>query len=64
MVHPNGGATWSFTSMDWLMMAPGAVKERTEKQWKALLGQAGLRILGIWTYEQETESLIEAELEI
>ena len=61
-VVPDVGAAWSITSMDWLMMALGAVKERTEKQWKALLGQAGLSISRIWTYEQGTESLIEAEL--
>ena len=62
-VVPDIGATWSITSMDWLMMALGAVKERTEKQWKTLLGQAGLKVVGIWTYEQGTESLIEAELD-
>ena len=50
--------------MDWLVMALGAVKERTEKQWRGLLGQAGLSITGIWTYEQGTESLIEAEVKV
>lgn len=60
-VVPDIGATWPITSMDWLMMALGAVKERTEKQWTTLLGQAGLKVVGIWTYEQGTESLIEAE---
>lgn len=63
-VVPDIGATWSITSMDWLMMALGAVRERTEKQWRDLLGQAGLKVTGVWTYEQGTESLIEAELEI
>ena len=59
-----GAAWWSITSMDWLMMSLGAVRERTERQWKALLEQAGLRVSGIWTYEQGTESLIEAEMEV
>ena len=49
--------------MDWLMMALGAVKERTEKQWRNLLGEAGLRVVGIWTLEQGAESLIEAEVD-
>ena len=63
-VVPDFGAPWSITSMDWLMMALGAVKERTEKQWRSLLEQAGLKVVGIWTYEQGIESLIEAEIPI
>ena len=62
-VVPDIGATWSITSMNWLMMALGAVKERTEKQWTTLLAQAGLKVVGIWTYEQGTEGLIEVELD-
>lgn len=61
-VVPDMGAAWSVTSMDWLMMASGAVRERTEKQWRVLMEQAGLRVVQIWTYDQGTESLIEAEL--
>ena len=61
-VVPDFGAAWPMTSMDWLMMALGAVKERTDKQWRELLQQAGLKVTGIWTYEQGTESLIEAEV--
>jgi hypothetical protein len=62
-VVPDFGAMSSITSMDWLMMALGAVKERTETQWRTLLGEAGLKVVGIWTYEQGTESLIEAEID-
>jgi len=62
-VVPNFGAMSSITSMDWLMMTLGAVKERTEKQWRTLLEEAGLKVVGIWTYEQGTESLIEAEID-
>ncbi|KAK4692813.1 hypothetical protein P7C71_g4466, partial [Lecanoromycetidae sp. Uapishka_2] len=61
-VVPDFGAMSSITSMDWLMMVSGAVKEQTEMQWRALLKEAGLRVVGIWTYEQGTESLIEAEI--
>ena len=61
-VVPDVGATWPITSMDLLMLALATVKERTKKQWTALLGQSGLiKVVGIWTYEQGTESLIEAE---
>lgn len=62
-VVPDVEATWSITSMDWVMMALSAVKERTEKQWTTLLERAGLKVVGIWTYDQGTESLIEAELQ-
>ena len=62
LVVPDVGATWPVTSMDWLMMALGAVRERTAKQWQELLSLSGLKLVKIWTYEQGTESLIEAEL--
>lgn len=62
LVVPDQGASWSVTSMDWLMLALGAVKERTEKDWCTMIEQAGLKITGIWTKEQGSESLIECEL--
>ncbi|KAL8721599.1 MAG: hypothetical protein Q9225_001763 [Loekoesia sp. 1 TL-2023] len=62
LVVPNQGASWSVTSMDWLMLALGAVKERTEKDWRTMVEQVGLKITGIWTKEQGSESLIECEL--
>ena len=62
LVVPDQGASWSVTSMDWLMLALGAVKERTEQDWRNLIDQAGLKVTGIWTKEQGTESLIECEL--
>lgn len=31
-VVPDAGVSWSITAMDFLMMALGAVRERTEKQ--------------------------------
>lgn len=58
-VVPNLGATWPVTSMDWLMMALGAVKERTEGEWRALLGEAGLEVTGIWSGMGTGETLIE-----
>ncbi|MCJ1391327.1 hypothetical protein MMC18_004190 [Xylographa bjoerkii] len=62
LVVPDKGAAWSVTSMDWLMLALGAVRERTESDWRQLLESVGLKIVKIWMWEQGTESLIEAEL--
>lgn len=62
LVVPDQNASWSITSMDWLMLALGAVKERTEKDWHSMAESVGLKITGIWTKEQGTESLIECEL--
>ncbi|MCJ1432413.1 hypothetical protein MMC27_001769 [Xylographa pallens] len=62
LVVPDKGAAWSVTSMDWVMLALGAVRERTESDWRELLKSAGMKIVKIWTWEQGTESLIEAEL--
>ena len=62
LIVPDKGASWSITSMDWLMLALGAVKEHTEKNWRDMVEEAGLKITGIWTVEQGTESLIECEL--
>ena len=62
LVVPEQGASWSITSVDWLMLALGAVKERTEQDWHRLIEAAGLKITDIGTKEQGTESLIECEL--
>ena len=62
LVVPDQNASWSVTSMDWLMLALGAVKERTEKDWRTMAESVGLKITGIWTKEQGTESLIECEI--
>lgn len=63
LIIPDSGVAWSVTSMDWLMMALGAVRERTASDWVALLESTGFRVVKIWTYEEGTESLIEAEVE-
>lgn len=44
------------------MLALGAVRERTEEDWRQLLASVGLTITQIWTIEPGTESIIEAEL--
>lgn len=50
------------TNMDLMMLAHFAVKERTETEWRGLLGNAGLRVVKIYNYPGVAESLIEAEL--
>lgn len=62
-VVPNIGASWWVTTMDWQMMALLATYERTERQWRELLGSVGLRVVKIWTPNPSAESLIEAELD-
>jgi hypothetical protein len=54
--------TLAATSMDMMMLAHFAVRERTEADWRAILEKAGLKIINIYTYPGVAESLIEAEL--
>lgn len=56
--HP----TLAATSMDMMMLAHFAVRERTESDWKALLEKAGLKFVAIYSYPGVAESVIEAEL--
>lgn len=62
LVVPDQGGSWSVTSMDWQMLALGAANERTWKDWHTVIEQAGLKVTGMWTEEQGSESLIECEL--
>ncbi|KAK8085556.1 O-methyltransferase [Apiospora hydei] len=50
------------TSMDMMMLAHFAVKERTEREWRAIIESAGLRVVKIYSYPGVAESVIEAEL--
>ena len=62
LVVADQGASWSITSMDLLMLALVGVKERTEQEWHRLVEAAGLKITGIWSKGQGTESLIECQI--
>lgn len=55
-------ASLASTSMDQLMLVLGAMKERTEGQWRELVEKSGLTIKSVWKYEGVAESLIEVEL--
>ena len=56
------GASWKVTAFDWTMMALAGSFERTETQWRGLVGSVGLKISGIWKGKGATESLIEVVL--
>ena len=60
MIVPNTGADWKSSQLDIALMASLASMERTERQWYELLDLAGLRVRGIYTYnEQLRDSIIE-----
>ncbi|KUJ08860.1 putative O-methyltransferase [Mollisia scopiformis] len=54
--------TLAAASMDMMMLAHFAVRERTEADWKAILERVGLKFVKIYTYPGVAESVIEAEL--
>ncbi|KAI1213215.1 S-adenosyl-L-methionine-dependent methyltransferase [Annulohypoxylon truncatum] len=61
MIIPNSGANARSTVQDMIMMTSLASAERTEKQWNALLDQAGLKVIQKTAYRPETgESIIVA----
>ena len=47
-------------AMDIQMMSIGAGVERSEQQWRELLLNAGLKVIGIWNVSPNMESIIEA----
>ena len=63
-VVANQEADWMVTSLDMTMMVMAGSCERTETQWRELVGSAGLEISGIWKGEGDgaTQSLIEVVL--
>ncbi|KAL9086500.1 MAG: hypothetical protein Q9165_007116 [Trypethelium subeluteriae] len=62
IIVPDQNPSWPVTSMDQLVFALGAMKERTEADWRGILERAGFYIVKIFGYEMGSESLIEAEL--
>ena len=50
------------TSSDLTMMMTFSAVERTEADWDALLGRAGLKTVHVWKTPASMESVIEAEL--
>jgi demethylsterigmatocystin 6-O-methyltransferase len=60
IVIPDQGAHWQATQIDIVMMGMLAALERTETQWRKLLGEARLQIVNIYPYTLGSkDSLIE-----
>ncbi|KAI9849434.1 MAG: hypothetical protein M1837_004054 [Sclerophora amabilis] len=62
IVLPDRGAPAFGACLDLSMMAVLSGKERTRKEWSALLSSVGLAIVDIWTLEEGGESIIETVL--
>ncbi|VUC38168.1 unnamed protein product [Clonostachys rosea] len=62
LVVSGQNAPWSVTSMDQLVFVLGAMKERTDADWKSILERAGFQIVGIHSFAMGSEVIIEAEL--
>ena len=62
IIVPDENPAWPITSMDQLVFVLGAMRERTEAQWKTLLHRVGFKVVQIYSYPMGSESLIEAEL--
>lgn len=62
LVIPDQRASSFMTRSDMNMMAVLGSMERSEKQWRDLLGRAGLEIAKIWSKEAGSESIIELQL--
>ena len=61
-VIPAKNAHLLSTSVDMCMLVLLSATERAEAKWRELLDSVGLKVVKIWSYGQDTESLIEAEL--
>ena len=63
IVLPESGTRWRATMADMNLMCALAAKERSTKEWYALLESVGLKIENIWEYAVETgDSVIAARL--
>lgn len=61
-VIPAAKANWQSTALDIIMMADLASRERTAKEWAALIDRAGFNICKIWSSPVGGQSVIECEL--
>jgi arsenate reductase-like glutaredoxin family protein len=55
MVLPERDSTWRATQLDMTMMAGLAAMERSETQWYELMDRAGLEIVKIWKYTEQSD---------
>lgn len=61
-ILPNQDCPLFLAGFDLQMMTMHAAQERTESQWKLLLGKAGLKVNKFWQPDSGGEGIIEAEL--
>ena len=61
-VLPDRGCSMSHALMDINMLAITSGLERTERQWRKLIDQSGLRISKMWVPETDCEGIIEIEV--
>ncbi|KAL8645820.1 MAG: hypothetical protein Q9226_007126 [Calogaya cf. arnoldii] len=61
-VIPDQGAGIVGTMVDFTMMSVVGSEERSEGQWRRMIEDAGLRVVRVWTGNEEEESVIEVEL--
>lgn len=57
-VVPDIGASMTASALDLNMMCLFASMERTEKQWRALVGSVGMRVEGLWTYTEDVRDSV------
>jgi hypothetical protein len=62
LLIPDRNAPWALTALDVNVMQSLSGQERTEAQFRNLLGSAGFKIDGIWRYENAIDVVIEASL--
>jgi hypothetical protein len=61
-VIPDHNAGWFDASQDIMMMLGHGAQERSEREWRELVGSVGLQVTKIWDVQGATEKLIEVDL--
>jgi hypothetical protein len=62
LLIPDRNAPWALTALDVNVMQSLSGQERTEAQFRNLLGSAGFKTDGIWRHENAIDVVIEASL--
>lgn len=62
LVLPETGVSLRSSALNLQMMCLFAGMERTESQWRAILGASGLELEKVWSSPEASEFVIEARL--
>lgn len=62
LVIPDQGAGWVEIGIDLAAMNVRSATERTEAEWRSLVGSVGLKVSKIWDCAGQPEKLIEVEM--